>query len=114
MAGRGKPFVKGDPRAGRPKGSRNKTSIALATAIAAESPITPLAVMLEAMVHYRKQWLKAEEGPDRRFAAELMLSAARLAAPYCHARKLIVEEEHTPVVNVVDRREVGRMVTTNG
>jgi len=29
--------------------------------------------------------------PDRRFAAELTVSAARLAAPYCHARKVIVE-----------------------
>ena len=48
---------------------------------------------------------------DRRFAAELTLSAARQAAPYCHARKVIIEEETVPTVNVVDRRETGRLIT---
>jgi hypothetical protein len=98
-------FAKGNP--GKQHGTRNKTNIALSQAIAAGSPTTPLAVMLEAMIHYRKQWLKAEEGPERRFAAELMLSAARQAAPYCHPRKVIIEEETVPVINVVDRRQLG-------
>jgi hypothetical protein len=41
MRGRGKPFVKGDPRAGRPKGSRNKAPAsvrALLEHLAAEKP----------------------------------------------------------------------------
>jgi hypothetical protein len=98
-------FAKGNP--GKQHGTRNKTNIALAQAIAAGNSTTPLSVMLEAMVHYRRQWLKAEEGPERRFAAELMLSAARQAAPYCHPRRVIVEEDTTPVINVVDRRQLG-------
>ena len=102
-------FQKGNP--GRPKGSRNKTNVALAEAIAAGSPQTPLAVMLEVMTYYHRQWKKLEDGADRRFAAELTLSAARQAAPYCHARKVIIEEETVPTINVVDRRETGRLIT---
>ena len=30
---------------------------------------------------------------------------------YCHARKVIIEEETVPTVNVVDRRETGRLIT---
>jgi hypothetical protein len=108
-------FQKGNP--GRPKGSRNKTNVALAEAIAAGSPQTPLAVMLEVMTYYHRQWKKLEDGADRRFAAELTLSAPRQAAPYCHARKVIIEEETAPTINVVDKREIGqigRMVTING
>jgi hypothetical protein len=105
-------FSKGNP--GKRRGTRNKTNIALAQAIAAGSPTTPLAVMLEAMVYYRRQWLKAEDGPERLFAAELMLSAARVAGPYCHARKLVIEDETPTVVSVVDRREMRRVITVNG
>ena len=47
----------------------------------------------------------------RRFAAELTLSAARQTAPYCHARKVIIEEEIVPTINVVDVRETGRLIT---
>jgi uncharacterized membrane protein YgcG len=106
------PFKKGE--GGRPKGTKNKTNAALSQAIAAAAPQTPLAVMLEVMTYYHRQWKRLEDGPDRRFAAELTMSAARLAAPYCHARKVIIEEETVPVVNVVDRREMGRVVTVNG
>ena len=91
--------------------------MALAEAIAAGSPQTPLAVMLEVMTYYHRQWKKLEDGADRRFAAELTLSAPRQAAPYCHARKVIIEEETAPTINVVDKREIGqigRMVTING
>jgi hypothetical protein len=42
------------------------------------------------------------------------MKAATLAAPYCHARKVIIEEETAPVISVIDRREIGRMVTVNG
>lgn len=41
MRGRGRPFVKGDPRAGRPKGSRNKAPAsvrALLEHLASEKP----------------------------------------------------------------------------
>ena len=85
--------------------------MALAEAIAAGSPQTPLAVMLEVMTYYHRQWKKLEDGADRRFAAELTLSAARQAAPYCHARKVIIEEEIVPTINVVDVRETGRLIT---
>jgi hypothetical protein len=105
-------FQKGNP--GRPKGARNKTNVALAKAIAAATPKTPLTVMLEVMTYYHQQWKKLEDGPDRRFAAELTLSAARQAAPYCHARKVIIEEDTPVAVNVVDRREMGRVIAVNG
>jgi hypothetical protein len=81
--------------------------VALSQAIAAESPVTPLAVMLEVMTYYHRQWKRLEDGPDRRFAAELTMSAARQAAPYCHARKVIIEEETAPTINVIDRRQLG-------
>jgi hypothetical protein len=58
--------------------------------------------------------LSLEDGPDKRFAAELTLSAARQAAPYCHARKVIIEEETAPTINVIDKRDMGRMLTVNG
>jgi hypothetical protein len=106
-------FEKGNP--GRPKGSRNKTNVALSQAIAAGSPNTPLAVMLEVMTYYHWQWKKLKDGPDRRFAAELTLSAARQAAPYVHPRRVIVEEDTTPTINVIDRREIGRVIAgSNG
>ena len=44
----------------------------------------------------------------------ITLSAARQAEPYCHARKVIIEEETTPTINVIDKREMGRMLTVNG
>ena len=34
-------------------------------------PQTPLAVMLDVMTYYHKQWKRLEDGPDKRFAAEL-------------------------------------------
>src|SRR6516164_9780310 len=54
------------------------------------------------------------DGANKRFAAELTLSAARQAAPYCHARKVIIEEETAPTINVIDKRDMGRMLTVNG
>jgi hypothetical protein len=49
------------------------------------------------------------------WTASSTLSAARQAAPYCHARKVIIEEEAAPTINVIDKREMGRMLTvTNG
>ena len=110
-------FRKGE--GGRPKGSKNKSTLLVAKQMVevAEVQKTPLAVMLDVMNHYHQQWKKLEDGADRRFAAELTLSAARQAAPYCHARKVIIEEETTPTINVVDKREIGqigRMVTING
>jgi hypothetical protein len=99
---------------GRPKGSKNKTTAALSQAIVSTAPQTPLAVILDVMTYYHKQWKRLEDGPDKRLAAELTLSAARQAAPYCHARKVIVEEETAPTINVIDRREMGRMLTVNG
>ena len=110
-------FRKGE--GGRPKGSKNKSTLLVAKQMVevAEVQKTPLAVMLDVMNHYHQQWKKLEDGADRRFAAELTLSAARQAAPYCHARKVIIEEETAPTINVVDKREIGqigRMVTING
>jgi hypothetical protein len=83
-------FRKGE--GGRPKGSKNKSTLLVAQQLVAEveAPKTPLAVMLEVMTHYHKRWKSLEDGPDRRYAAELTLSAARQAAPYCHARKVII------------------------
>jgi hypothetical protein len=107
-------FRKGE--GGRPKGCKNKSTLLVAKQMVevAEVQKTPLAVMLEVMTYYHRQWKALEDGADRRFAAELTLSAARQAAPYCHARKVIIEEETTPTINVIDKREMGRMVTVNG
>src|SRR6516164_7016892 len=104
-------FRKGE--GGRPKGSKNKSTLLVAKQMVevAEVQKTPLAVMLDVMNHYHQQWKKLEDGADSRFAAELTLSAARQAAPYCHARKVIIEEETVPTINVVDRREMGRLIT---
>ena len=92
------PFKKGE--GGRPKGSKNKTNAALSQAIASAAPQTPLAVMLEAMTYYHRQWKRLEDGPDRRFAAELTMPAARLAAPYCHARGVIVRDGRKQIGSV--------------
>src|SRR6516164_3564399 len=107
-------FRKGE--GGRPKGSKNKSTLLVAKQMVevAEVQKTPLAVMLDVMNHYHQQWKKLEDGADKRFAAELTLSAARQAAPYCHARKVIIEEETAPTINVIDKRDMGRMLTVNG
>jgi hypothetical protein len=44
----------------------------------------------------------------------MALHALRLAAPYVHARKLILEEDTPVAVNVIDCREMGRVITVNG
>jgi hypothetical protein len=104
-------FAKGNP--GRRHGSRNKTNAAIAQAIAATRK-PPLEMMLDIADYYYRQWVQAKEAPERRFAAELTLQASRLAAPYVHARKIIVEEDTPVAVNVVDRREMGRVIAVNG
>src|SRR6516164_1409210 len=68
---------------------------------------TPLEAMLDVMDYYCRRWTRAEDDTDRTRAAEMTLRAATLAAPYVHARKLIVEDETPVAVNVVDRREIG-------
>ena len=101
-------FQKGNP--GRPKGSKNKVTAAVALQVMANRK-TPLEMMLDIAGYYHSQWLAAKDGPDHRFAAELALRASTLAAPYCHARKVIIEEEIVPTINVVDVRETGRLIT---
>jgi uncharacterized membrane protein YgcG len=107
-------FRKGE--GGRPKGCKNKSTLLVAKQMVevAEVQKTPLGVMLDVMNYYHRQWQGLKDSADRRFAAELTLSAARQAAPYCHARKVIIEEETTPVINVIDKREMGQMLTVNG
>jgi len=81
-----------------------RRSVALAT----RKP--PLEMMLDIADYYYRQWLHAKEAPERRFAAELTLQASRLAAPYCHTRKIAIEEDHPMTVNVIDRREVKQII----
>jgi uncharacterized membrane protein YgcG len=97
-------FQKGNP--GRPKGSKNKATKAIALQIAATRK-TPLEAMLDVMDYYYRRWTRAEEDTDRTRAAEMTLRAATLAAPYVHPRKLVIEDETVPTINVVDRREMG-------
>jgi uncharacterized membrane protein YgcG len=104
-------FQKGNP--GRPKGSKNKATIALAMQVAAVRK-TPLDAMLDVMDYYYRRWQRAQEEADRQRAADMTLRAAAMAAPYIHPRKLIVEEETAPTINVIDKREMGRMLTVNG
>ena len=111
MPGPGRPFKKGE--GGRPKGSKNKVTAAVALQVLADRK-TPLAMMLDIAEYYYRQWLEVKDGADRRFAAELTLAAARQAAPYVHAKKVIIEEDTPVAVNVVDRREIGRVITVNG
>jgi hypothetical protein len=111
MPGPGRRFEKGNP--GRPKGSKNRVTAAVALQVLADRK-TPLAMMLDIAEYYYRQWLEVKDGADRRFSAELALKASTLAAPYCHARKVIIEEDTPVAVNVVDRREMGRVITVNG
>jgi hypothetical protein len=104
-------FQKGNSR--RPEGSKNKTTKAIALQIAATRK-PPLEAMLDVMDCYYRRWKRAEEDTDRTRAAEMTLRAATLAAPYVHARKLIVEEDVPIAVNIIDRREMGRVITVNG
>src|SRR5215472_15892662 len=110
MPGPGRPFKKGE--GGRPKGSKNKVTAAVALQVLADRK-TPLAMMLDIAEYYYRQWLEVRDGADRRFCAELALKASTLAAPYCHARKVIIEEDTPVAINVVDRREIGRVITVN-
>ena len=102
MPGPGRPFRKGE--GGRPKGSKNKVTKAIAQRIIATRK-PPLELMLDVMDFYYRRWLEAEDGADKRFCAELALQAARLAAPYCHPRKLVIEDDAPVTVTVIDGRE---------
>ena len=104
-------FQKGN--SGRPKGSKNKTTKAIALQIAATRK-PPLEAMLDVMDYYYRRWQRAQEETDRQRAAEMTLRAATLAAPYVHPRKIIVEDETPVAINVVDRREIGRVINVNG
>jgi len=104
-------FQKGN--SGRPKGSKNKSTKAIALQIAATRK-PPLEAMLGAMDYYYRRWHRAQEEPERQRAAEMTLRAATLAAPYVHPRKIIVEDETPVAINVVDRREIGRVINVNG
>jgi hypothetical protein len=104
-------FAQGNP--GRRHGSRNKTNVAIAQAIAATRK-PPLEMMLDIADYYYRQWLQAKEAPERRFAAELTLQASRLAAPYVHAKKIVIEEDTPVAINVIDRRDMGRVIAVNG
>jgi hypothetical protein len=69
-------------------------------------------------LYYYQRWSETKESKEEeavcRRAAEMALHASRLAAPYVHARKLILEEDTPVAVNVVDRREIGRVINVNG
>jgi hypothetical protein len=77
------PFKKGE--GGRKKGSRNKTTVAIAQRIAATRK-PPLEMMLDIADYYYREWLETTDRATRRHAAELTLQASRLAAPYVHAK----------------------------
>ena|SRR5215467_9039011 len=102
MPGPGRPFRKGE--GGRPKGSKNKVTKAIAQRIIATRK-PPLELMVDVMDFYYRRWLEAKDGADKRFYAERALQAARLAAPYCHPRKLVIEDDAPVTVTVIDRRE---------
>ena len=103
-------FQKGN--SGRPKGSKNKTTKAIALQIAATRK-PPLEAMLGVMDYYYRRWQRTQEETERQRAAEMTLSAATLAAPYVHPRKLVIEDETPVAINVVDRREIGRVINVN-
>ena len=115
------PFKKGE--GGRPKGSKNKTTLALAQRMQTSTQVlatrqTPLEMMLNIADHYYQRWRETKDSKEDeavcRRAADMALHASRLAAPYVHARKLILEDDIAPTINVVDRREMGRVIAVNG
>ena len=95
MPGNGKQFTVGDPRAGRPKGSANKATTAVRTAIA---------LFAEQNVEKLQEWLEktAEKQPDK--AADLFLRALEYHIPKLARTETTLEGEVTLGTRLVIKR----------
>jgi hypothetical protein len=112
MPGKGRPFKKGE--GGRPKGSKNRVTKAVLQTVLA-SRRQPLDVMLDIQSYHHQRWLDATNERGRQHHATMALEFAKAAAPYVHARMVVLETDQPLNVTINDRRH-GEQIeqVTNG
>ena len=86
---RGRPFTKGDPRAGRPKGTPNATN-----AIARDA----FALLLEGNVERLQAWIDEVAAEDPHKAFGMVMDLAAYVVPKMKAVELTAAQDETIVV----------------
>jgi hypothetical protein len=90
---RGRPFSKGDPRAGRPPGSTNKITAATRDAIAS---------LLEGNVDKLQTWIDQVAAEDPHKAFGMVMDLAAYVVPKMKSVELTAPEERRFVVKFTD------------
>jgi hypothetical protein len=98
-------FQKGnDGGKGRPPGSKDRISKAVAAAMVEQPEMSPLMTILKVMRHYTQEFEQAVangQSAAAERAAELAVEAAGRAAPYVHARALPSPDDRVRVLGPV-------------